>query len=197
MRFRTLGILICALPALGQNNIVQPQPEPPFTLTQRYEKLLWTVAGPGAVIKTAAVAGIAQWRDKPPEWGQGMDGYGRRVGYRFLRRAVNNSIEFSVGALIGEDPRYFRSKSPAFWGRIGHAAGSAFVSPVEGGGRRVAFARFSGAYGGAWISNAWYPERLHSPGAVLRRGSYSLGGEILGNLWREFWPDVRRKLFRR
>jgi hypothetical protein len=200
MRLCALGLFAVAAfcQTNGTNHTIEPKdPELPFTLEDRYKYLFWSIAGPGAAIKSVAVAGIAQWRDKPTEWGQGMDGYGRRIGYRYLRRSVNNSVEFSVGALIGEDPRYFRARNPGLWGRVGHATKSVFVSPTADGGRRFAFARFAGAYGGAWISNAWYPQRLQSPEDVLRRGSYSLGGEILGNLWREFWPDVRRRVFRR
>jgi hypothetical protein len=199
MRFHSLGVFVSVvvLPAWGQNNLIQPQTETRLGMERRLEILMWSIAGPVAITKTVAVAGLRHAADSPPEWGQGMAGYGRRVGYRHLRRTVNNSVEFGVGALIGEDPRYFRSNKLGFWGRVGHAASSAFVARVDGGGTRFAYARFAGAYGGAAIANAWYPERVRGPGYTLARGTYSIGGEIVGNLWREFWPDIKRKVFRR
>jgi hypothetical protein len=189
-------LLGSTLPLLGQN-VAGSDPPKPLTLHERFDHYMRSVTGPGAIGKSLFTAGMKEWLDRRSEWGQGTAGYSRRFSYCYARRVTGNGIEFGVGHFIGEDPRYFRSTSRGVLSRAGHAVTSAFIAPTDGGGRRFAFARFAGAYGGAAVSNAWYPERLRGPGQTLERGSFSIAGEVSGNLFREFWPDIKRLVLRR
>jgi hypothetical protein len=44
------------------------------------------------------------------------------------------------------------------------------------------------------IENAWLPPSVTTPGQTAVRSANGLAGRLLGNLWDEFWPDVRRRL---
>ena len=152
--------------------------------------------GPGAVFRSGFVALMNQRDNDPPEWRQGTAGYSRRLASRFARHGVQESIEFGAGALLREDPRYFRAGSGGFWRRTGHAIASTLLTRTAEGGWRPAFARLGGIYGGAMISTAWYPSRYSALGDGIRLGTTSVGVSAAVNVLREFWPSLR-SAFRR
>lgn len=188
-----------SLPAVGHggNFHAIPQSRPlPLSFHQRLERFQSSLLGPGPIAKSLFTAGLKQWTDSPSEWGQGSAGYSRRFTYRYGVRVAANSLEFGIGSLIGEDPRYFRSEKTGL-ARVGHAVKSTFVAPSDAGGTRFAYARMAGIVGGAALSNAWYPDRYRTVGSTLERAGFSIAGDVAGNLLREFWPDIKRKVFKR
>ncbi len=153
------------------------------------------VAGPGALFVTTAGAGIGQWRDEPPDWGQGGAGYGRRFGNYAAANAIKQAISFGAGAALRDDPRYFLSGRKGFWPRAWSAVGRTFLVPKQGGGEAVAYSRLVGAYGAGFVANTWYPGR-GGPGEAILSGTIMLGGDVGGNLFREFWPDIKARVLR-
>src|ERR1041385_5838006 len=92
---RVIGILVVSLFATLSVYSQQPtkdkDPAKTQTTTQdyvfptsheRFKRYVKSTIGPLALARTAASAGIAQWRDSPEEWGQGAKGYGRRFASR-------------------------------------------------------------------------------------------------------------------
>jgi len=184
--------VIVALVALAGS--VAAQTPGQLTLEDRFRYHTLATVGPLAAFTGSAATGIRQWMDAPPEWGQGMEGFGRRFGYCTANRAATNAIELAAGALLREDPRYFRSRDRGIGARIRHALVRTFRVPNENGATSFAYARVVGAYGGGFVANLWQPERLSNPGRAVLRGSVTLAGDAGGNVFREFWPDLRRIL---
>ena len=147
-----------------------------------------SVFNPETIIGPAISSGINQWRNQPPGFGQGAEGYGDRFGSAIGRTVISKTITFGFAAIDGEDPRYFPLKNGSGWGRTRHAFVSAFVSPTASGRHIPAFSHFAGAYGAAFISNAWYPDNQATAAFAARRGSISMGVSIGLNLLREFVP---------
>jgi hypothetical protein len=166
-----------------------------FSLGQRFSWEASRVAGPTSLLSAAAGAGIGQWRDEPGEWGQEGSGYARRFGYLMAGNAANRAISFAAGAALREDPRYFRSGRAGIWRRTWNAVERTFVVTKEDGGTNLAYSRLMGAYGASFLSIIWYPPGSRNPGEAILRGSYSLGGQVGGNVFREFWPDIKNRLF--
>ena len=48
----------------------------------------------------------------------------------------------------------------------------------------------------AFISNKWRPDRVNAIGLGLQQGTAQIGFDLLANMRSEFWPDVKRKMFR-
>ncbi len=165
-----------------------------MTFRERAGFQVQSAANPLSLLVAGFSAGINQWRDHPSEWGQGMSGYGRRFGYRLARHGVSQGIEFGVGAVLGEDPRYHPSNRAGFWPRTWYAVSRSFVAR-RNGGNTFAFSRMAGHYGSAFIANTWLPERLTQPGDALARGTVSIGWDAAKNVFLEFWPDLKRKFF--
>ncbi len=137
-----------------------------------------------------------RWEMSPPEWGQGMEGYGRRYASRIGQKTVDSGIRFVVGTALRHDPRYFPSEGKGCFSRLGHALVYTFVARTDSGRRTFAVARFAGAFGGAFVSNTWYPAGVNDTSHALGRAGYVILGEAGANVVREFWPDVKRA-FRR
>lgn len=183
---------------LGARRAVIPQPWNNYTFDERFHDYVKSIVGPSAIGKTLFGATLKQLRgDIPPEWGTGAEGFGKALAFKYLDRLSSHTIEFGVGALIGEDPRYFPSTNKAFWARVGHAVKASFFGHVEGGGERFAFARFAGAYGSAALSNLWLPSGSGGLGHTFGKGTKSIGEDIGSNLFKEFWPDIKHKFLKR
>jgi hypothetical protein len=169
----------------------------PLTVEEKFKLHLEDTYGPGAWLASASTSGIRQWINSPPEWGQGMKGYGRRFASSMGETAVKNTVRFGVGAALREDPRYFPSGRRGLLPRAWHAVTFVFVPRNDHGGRTVGAARIAGALSAGFVSNAWYPERLSDTSHALSRAGISLGGEAAVNLFHEFWPDIRRTVLGR
>jgi len=147
--------------------------------------------------QSAASAGIGQLRNSPHEWGQGVAGYAKRFGSSMAHRAVSSTIEFGVGALRHEDPRYYHSGKQGFWPRTKYALMSTVLVHREGHEKRsVAVGRISGAVGGGLISRAWQPASSAALGLGVASAGISLGATAGFNMAREFWPDIHRHFHR-
>jgi len=166
----------------------------PLTGGQKFYFYLKTTYGPGAVAFSLFGSGVNQARDAVPEWGEGTEGYGRRLGSLLAQKAVGRSIRLGMGALMHEDPRYFASNRSGIANRTLYAAGQVFVAHKDWGGTRFSYSRFVGEFSAAVISRQWYPQRFHHMADYLSAGATSIGIGMAKNLFFEFWPDIKRKL---
>ena len=146
---------------------------------------------PESLIGPALGAGIGQWRDTPPEWGQGADAYGKRFASGFGRSVISRTIAFGVAAADREDSRFVPSNETGVWRRTRHAMVGTFVSRTPSGGRMPAFSRFVGVYSAGFIANAWEPRSQDDTAHALERGSTALLSSVGWHVFREFWPDIR------
>jgi hypothetical protein len=106
-------------------------------------------------------------------------------------------MAFGLDSTLHQDPRYYRSGGKGFWRRSGHALRGTMLTRTDSGRETLSTWRIGSAYGAAFLSNMWYPDRLNTVSLGLIEGSATLGLELVGNLGKEFWPDIKRKAFRR
>jgi hypothetical protein len=162
-----------------------------LTLGDRFHIYRQSILSPYTLVGPALGAGIGQWEDEPPEWGEGGEGYARRLVSGVGRHLIAETIRFGVAVADGEDPRYHPSEESGIWHRTRHVVVETFTSKTAGGTRIPAYSRFVGTYGAAFISNLWYPESRSTAGWALRRGSTALASSLGFNLFQEF---AHRKL---
>ena len=154
------------------------------------------IISPASLGKSAFTAGINQWRDSPEEWEQGMSGYAKRFGHKVATRGAENAIGFAVAAPLKQDPRYFRSGEGGALHRTRHALMWTITTRTDDGGRAPAYWRFAGNFGASFVSNAWRPDRQTNMRDTMVRGTVSVGYDALSNVVKEFWPEIRRTVFR-
>jgi hypothetical protein len=151
----------------------------------------WSMAG------SAAYAGILQGIGTPREWGQGAGGYGKRFASTVACSAVHGALAFGLDSALHQDPRYYRSRSTGFWRRTAHAFRGTILTHTDRGGETLSTWRLGSAYGAAYLSNQWYPDRLNTVRLDFLEGSLQIGADFASNLGAEFWPDIKRKILRR
>jgi len=71
------------------------------------------------------------------------------------------------------------------------------MTHTDAGGETLSTWRLGSAYGAAFLSNLWYPDRLDTARLGFEQGSLRVGFDLIGNLSAEFWPDIKKKLGRR
>jgi hypothetical protein len=60
-----------------------------------------------------------------------------------------------------------------------------------------AYARYAGVTGSNFLSNTWRVDSDSTAGSALKRTGFGFAGKFISNVFDEFWPDVRRKVFGR
>jgi hypothetical protein len=153
--------------------------------------------GPLSIIGDAAYAAALQDLNSPKEWGQGGDAYGKRFASTVAWSGIRNSLAFGLDSTLHQDPRYYRSGGAGFWRRTANAIRGTVLTRTDAGGETLSTWRFGSAYGSAFLSNMWYPDRLNTARLGFIQGSVTLGFDLARNLGAEFWPDIKRKVLRR
>jgi hypothetical protein len=177
-------------PLLAQNDTPLTTSEKAVT---RFERMI----DPLTLLYSAAGAGIGQWRDEPPEWRQGAGGFGRRFAASEGWKITQNSVALGFDKAFGLDPRFHPSTETRFWPRLGSAMAQTLVAYKDSGGRAFNYSQVCGSYGASLISNSWFPSHSNGVGDALERGTIGLGLNTASNVAKEFWPDIRRTVFRR
>ena len=153
---------------------------------------------PLAFLALGANAGYGQIENRYPSFGQGVEGYGRRYGAAFGDHAVSDYLTASVfPVLFREDPRYFRSGHGAFFRRLAYSVGRIAITRTDAGTNRTNVSEFLGNAVAAGISNTYLPSPDRGVANTAHRFGLFLASDALNNVLKEFWPDVRRKLFHR
>jgi len=172
-------------------------PLAPITPSLRVRWLLDGAIGPESLLFVGplSAAWATAW-NTPEEWGHSWSGFGKRYAEREADVAIANTLEAGLGAIWGEDPRFIPSRKSGIWPRAGFAIKTTFVAPGPDGRLRPAWARYTAKTSKNFIENAWMPPSAHTTRQMLIRTAQGFTGRMLGNLWEEFWPDVRRALRR-
>lgn len=147
------------------------------------------------VYPTAAVfAAFYQLADQNHEFGQGMQGYGKRLGTSYADQLSGNMMtEGIMPALLHEDPRYFRMGSGPFGKRFAYSLSRIVVTKTDSGHRMFNFSEWGGASASVALSNLYYTDTRTVNDNVTKL-LIQCGSDAVGNLLKEFWPDVKRKL---
>jgi hypothetical protein len=146
------------------------------------------------VIFAGIGAAFDQWRERPGQWGEGFGAFGDRYASHLGQYLVQRSIMFPVQAIDHEDPRYFRSRSTTYRGRLLDALLHTVWRHNDRGGMMPAFGEFLGDYGAAAVSRMWWPRQYHTGSAIFIAGSDTMLVDAGINIFHEFTPDVKRWL---
>ena len=203
MRSATLTIFLAAtlLPAVAS---AQPAAKPearidePMTARDRID---WIVVGTIGLKSLTVVGPIGTaWQtawNTPEEWGQTWSGAGKRYLQREADVAISNTIEAGLGAIWGERADYIPSHKQGIKPRLGYALKTVFLAYRPDGHLAPAWGRYAGNTINNLIENSWLPPSATTWQQTTWRSVSGFGTRALGNVWEEFWPDAKRKLFKR
>jgi len=147
------------------------------------------------VMLAGALAGLGQWTDQSPSFGQGLKGYGHRLVTNYADQAMGNLFtEGFFPVLLHEDPRYFRRGIGTKKSRAVYALTRVMLTHTDSGRTSFNFSEWLGNASAVAISNAYYPDNRNfsANGTKLLM---QVGTDAVSQVLKEFWPDIRRKIF--
>jgi hypothetical protein len=148
-------------------------------------------------LTAGAFAGLYHLQDQNPSFGQGMSGYGKRYGGAYGDQLTGNLFtEGIMPSLLHQDPRYFRLGKGSFGRRMCYALSRVVITKNDSGRRAFNFSEWSGNSISVALSNSYYPDtRTASDNA--ERLAVAVGTDAVGNVLKEFWPDVKGRFHRK
>jgi len=165
----------------------------PLSPGQKFQLFFKSSTDPWPFLLAGVVSGIGQADDSYPEWGQGMQGYGKRFGAAYTDAFIGNFFGNAVlPSLLREDPRYFQMGKGSKIKRLLWAASSSFWCRRDNGKWGPNYSNVGGNLIGSAIARAYYPASERTVGETISDGiTVSVEG-IAGAEVIEFWPDLAR-----
>ena len=97
------------------------QQNPNYVLPPQATKVhnyLFDAFGPYPIVGAGLAAGINQMQNSPPEWKQGANAYGKRLGSDFGIAAVTTTTRYALSEAFHEDTLYYRCECKGVFPRL-------------------------------------------------------------------------------
>ena len=168
----------------------------PLTTGQKFGQVGKNFFNPFVFVGTGIEAGFDQAIDVHHGYGQGAHGFAKRYGADLADTATGEFFGIGVYPLIFHtDPRYYRMGRGGVIARGFYSATRVLVTRTDSGRHVFNAAEILGTATSSGISRTYYPADERNAGDF----AYSMGSRIAFdaayNLAKEFWPDVRHRLF--
>ncbi len=160
---------------------------PPMGPKQKFHLSLRSIIDPVSFLTVAAIAGAEQYQNDFPDYGGGIEGYGKRFG-----AALGNHVSADLlgkalyPSIFHEDPRYFYKGKGSFRSRALYAMSAAVITRTDDGRWRFNYSNVLGNFSAGAISNLYYPESDRGVSLFLIIGLTDTGADAAANLIREF-----------
>jgi len=152
---------------------------------------------PSAFLVAGVFAGVAMAQKSYSSFGAGVQGFGKYYGGAFADQAIGNIMsEGLFPVFLHQDPRYFVKGTGGFWKRTGYALSREIITRGDDGRNHFNTSELAGNAVAAGISNLYYPAADRSFGNTTNKWGQQIALDTFFNVAKEFWPDVRNKLFR-
>lgn len=155
----------------------------PLTTKLKFHLAYKSVTDPISIAGTAFLAGLEQAGDQYPDFGQGLKGYGKRVGAGYGDVITSTFLSGAVfPSLFKQDPRYYYLGTGSTRSRILHAVENSVRCKGDNGKWQMNYSNMLGAFGGAAVSSYLYPTNNRGmftlSNGFIRMGESSLAGFI-------------------
>jgi len=140
-------------------------------------------------------AGISHLQNRDPSWGRGPEGFGKRYLGALADQTLSNMLsEGAFPILLHQDPRFFRLGRGSILHRLGYAATRVLVTRGDDGSAQFNASEFAGNAVMAGASSFYYPQQDRGVDDAAVKLGVQIGVDMVGNIFKEFWPDIKRKL---
>ena len=169
----------------------------PLTPAEKMKVSLDDSFDPSAFLVAGIFAGISMAERQYTPFGTGAQGFGKYYGGAFADQAIGNIMtEGLFPVALHEDPRYFVKGTGGFWKRTGYAISREVITRGDDGRDHFNTSELAGNAVAVGISNFYYPAADRSFGNAINKWEQQIALDAFFNVAKEFWPDVRNKLFR-
>jgi len=167
---------------------------PPLTAGGKFKLVAKNAFDPAIFPFIGVIALVGQAENSDPEYGQGMEGYGKRYAAAFGDATIGTFMTSATfPALLRQDPRYYQMGHGGFRRRVFYSIGRIFVTRSDSGHHQFNTSEIVGNLAAAGISINYHPAQERNVPSTLTVWGTDTGWDALSNVLKEFWPDIRRK----
>jgi hypothetical protein len=169
---------------------------PPLSAGEKFKLTARGAFDPAEFVFYGIEAGISQVQNHDSIYGQGIEGYSKRLGVRIADGTIEDFFTRAIlPTALHEDPRYFQLGSGGFWHRASYSMSRIFVTRTDSGRTTFNFSEILGSAASSGISTyGYHPEYAHNISSALDVWGTQIGYDTLSYVLKEFWPDIRRKV---
>ena len=167
----------------------------PLTSWQKFKLAANNSVAPSTIFSAAAGAAYGQAVNSPSGYDQGAEGYGKRFGADMARSASENLFgTFLLASALHQDPRFYVRKNLSFMQSVEYSANRVIFTRSDSGEKEINYSGLIGPLMAEGLANAYYPDENRTVGSTFTRYASDLGWRFGGNLLRQYWPSINRKL---
>jgi hypothetical protein len=160
---------------------------PPITSGQKFKLATAGVFDYFTFPFIGGLAAIDQANNSPKSWGQGWGAYGKRYGASFADNGIGTYMTTAIfPSMLREDPRYYQ---------LGKGMGRLFITRTDSGHNRFNYSETFGNAAAAGLSNIYHAPEDRTLSRNLETWGMLDMWDGVSNLMKEFWTDIRRKVF--
>ena len=164
----------------------------PMNSKQKFQLAWKQTVDPINFLLVGALAGVEQWQNLYPGYGQGAEGYAKRFGSSYADSVTSTFFGSAIfPSLLKQDPRYFYRGTGSKRSRFLHAVASAVVARGDNKRWQPNYSSLLGTLASAGLANAYYPEKDRGIGLTFENVAIGTGANAVMNVMQEF---VVRKL---
>jgi hypothetical protein len=159
----------------------------PLDTKQKFELAWRTVVDPFTLVFVGAAAGVEQAEDAFSGYGQGSQGYAKRLGAGYADTVSGTFLGGAVfPALLKQDPRYFYKGTGSKRSRILYAIANAVICKGDNRRWQANYSNILGSLAAGGISNLYYPQSNRGAALTFENTAIGIGGTAVANLFQEF-----------
>jgi hypothetical protein len=172
----------------------------PINTKQKF-RLAWkTTADPFTVVGVAALAGVEQATNTFEGFGQGAQGYFKRLGASYADAVTGTFVGSAMlPSLLKQDPRYFYKGTGSTRSRLLYALASPVICKGDNMRWQPNYSNVAGSFASAGISYLYHPQSdrngagLVVQNSLIRLGEVAFEGVLQEFVIRRLTPHVRNR----
>ena len=141
-------------------------------------------------------SGVSLASDSYPEFGHGIEGYGKYYYHTLLDTADSNFMVAGLMPVIfRQDNRFYTLSHGRPAKRALYAASRVLITRTDNGNKAFNASEIVGTGAAAGVSTLYYPDTYFTWTKVGQRWLTSCIIDSANYTFKEFWPDINRKIF--
>lgn len=166
-----------------------------LTSHQKLELATDNSIAPSMVFGDLISAGIDQATNSLHGYGQEYGGFGKRLGSALATSTTNQYFKtFLLPTLLHEDPRYFVLLHGTAAKRVSYAITRVVVTQTDARTKGVNWSGIAGPLMAEGLANVYLPSEERTMGRTFRRYGIRIGVGVAGNIVKEYWPTIFKRL---
>jgi hypothetical protein len=171
---------------------------PPQTVKDKFLTATQDSFDYSAIFVPAVLAGSSMANDGTPQFGQGLEGYGRYFWHAALDQTSRNYMaQFVVPVIAHQDSRYYTLGHGTFFKRTEYAFSRVIITRSDSAKEQFNVSEVLGTGMAAALSTTYYPASYMNFSSVSKRWGVGIGVGGFSFVVKEFWPDINYRFFHR